>query len=365
MSTSSFRICQNCNIENESPFQYCPNCGQKNTDGKITFSELWSEFQDAVLNIDSRTWLTFKSLFIPGRLTLEYFSGKHRSYVHPLRLLIVTSILVVIAMSFQDFQSATNHQYDIKERMLKNYERQRLFRILANITEDTNAIFPEQHTEIITDTILTTFNDSLRSLLFNSGNKIADRYGDRYGDTIDLNHYVGPGGEKTEKISKHDFLNMDEDQLAAVYKKEVGIIERLIFKQKAKFIKDESQLFAAIVGHTTWAFLLMMPCLALVLYFLYVRHSYFYIEHLIFTFHLQSFLFLVLAILIAGMNVFPWWIFLACMAIMLIYLFMSMWKVYRQSIGKTVLKFLLLSISYCGLFTLILFGTLIVSFLLI
>ena len=106
MNTSSSKICQNCNTENESPFQYCPSCGQKNTDGKITFSELWSEFKDAVFNIDSRSWRTFKNLFIPGKLTLEYFSGKHRGYVHPLRLLIVTSVLLIIAMSFQDLQSA-------------------------------------------------------------------------------------------------------------------------------------------------------------------------------------------------------------------------------------------------------------------
>jgi hypothetical protein len=116
MSTTTSNICQNCNTKNESPFKYCSICGQKNTDGKITFSELWVEFQDAVLNIESRTWRTIKHLFKPGKLTLEYFSGKHRQYVHPLRLLIVSSVLVIIAMSFQDFQSATNHGYNVKER---------------------------------------------------------------------------------------------------------------------------------------------------------------------------------------------------------------------------------------------------------
>ena len=153
--------------------------------------------------------------------------------------------------------------------------------------------------------------------------------------------------------------------MVAIYKKGAGIFERFIFKQKIKLIKDESQIFAGMVGHTTWAILLMMPCLALVLYFLYIRHSYFYIEHLIFAFHFQSFSFLVLAILIAGMNIFPWWIFLPFLAIIWIYLFMSMWKVYQQSIDKTVLKFLLLSISYGGLFILILIGTIFMSLFLL
>ncbi|MDF1699366.1 MAG: DUF3667 domain-containing protein [Saprospiraceae bacterium] len=364
MRTPSSKTCLNCTFENESPFQYCPNCGQKNTDGKITFSELWSEFQDAVFNIESRTWRTFKSLFIPGRLTIEYFSGKHRRYVHPLRLFLVTSIVLIIAMTFQDFQSATNNRYDINKRILKNYERQHLYGILKDITANTNAIFPEQQTKIITDTILTSFHDSMLVLLNRNPNPFANRYGDRYGENIDINHYAGSGSESTEWVSKYDFLHKNEDELADIYKKDAGILERLIFKQKVKFIKNESQLFAKLVGQTTWSILLMMPCLALVLYFLYIRHNYFYIEHLIFTFHLQSFSLLVLAVLIVGMNIFPWWIFLTFLAIIWIYLFISMKKVYRQGVGKTILKFLLLSISFLGLFVLILFGTVFISFLL-
>ena len=212
---------------------------------------------------------------------------------------------------------------------------------------------------------MTTLVDSMQILLFESSNEAANRWGDRYGDTINLNDYLSSGGEKPEYISKRDFLYMEEEELVAVYKKEAGILERHFFKQKVKFIKDESQLFAALVGHTTWAILLMMPCLALVLYFLYFRHHYFYIEHLTFAFHLQSFSFIVLTILIAGMNIFPWWLFIPFLAIIWIYLFFSMWKVYGQGIGKTVLKFLLLSISYGGLFVLILIGTIFMSLFLL
>jgi len=357
MSSTPPNFCQNCNSKSELPFNFCPNCGQKNTDGKITFSELWSEFKDSVLNIDSRTWRTLKNLFIPGKLTLEYFSGKHRQYVPPLRLLLISSVLVIIAMSFQDFQSATNHRYNIKERILKNYERTRLYRTMEGIVDGTNIIFPEPQTEIITDTILSAFEDSLLVLLY------ADGY--RYMDSIDLNRYATLGTEKIEKISKYDFLNKTENELVAIYKKDAGSLERLVFKQKAKYIKDESQLSAAIIGHATWAVLLMMPCLALILYFLNFRHDYYYIEHLIFAFHIHAFSFLVLTVLITGMNIFPWWILLMLMLIIWIYVFISMRRVYRQSVWKTLFKFLVLGIAYIGLFILFLFGTLILTFFLL
>ncbi|MEM6738138.1 MAG: DUF3667 domain-containing protein [Bacteroidota bacterium] len=365
MNSYTSKICHNCGFESESPFQYCPNCGQKNTDGKITLSALWAEFKDAVFNIESRTWRTLKNLFIPGRLTVEYFSGRHRQYLHPLRLLLATSVLFIIAMSFQEFQSATNHSYNVKDRILKNYERQRLYRVLVSITDSTHKIFPQQQTQIITDTILTALNDSLRNLLFESGNKFANKYGDKYGDSIDVNHYASFGSKGIERISKRDFLNMDEEELAAVYKKEASILDRLILKQKVKLIKDESKLSAALIGHSTWAFLLMMPCLALVLYLLYIRRRYFYVEHLIFAFHFQAFSFIVLTFLIAGIDIFPRWIFLMFGAITWVYLFISMLQVYKQSRVKTLLKSLLFSISYGGLFVLLLIGTIFISFILL
>lgn len=357
MNTTPSNVCQNCNAKNELPFKYCKHCGQKNTDGKITFAELWTEFQDAVFNIESRTWRTLKHLFIPGKLTLEYFAGKHRKYVHPLRLLIVTSFLLIIAMSFQDFQSTTNHTYDIKERIVKNYERQRIYRMVKSISDSTQVIFPDTQTTLITDTIISSLRDSLISML--------TKHGDRYGDSINLSYYVSMGSEADEKISKRDFLTKDEAELVALYKQDAKLMDRLIFKQKIKLINDESQIFSALIGHITWAVLLMMPCLALVLYLLNIRHGYYYIEHLIFAFHIHAFLFIVLAILIGGLNLFPYWIFYLCIPIILLYTLVSMWKVYQQSFGKIVFKFLILGLSYTGIFVLFLVGNIFLSFLLL
>ncbi len=357
MDKSPTHRCLNCGSGFEYNFEYCPSCGQKNTDGKITFRELWIEFQDAIFNIDSQTWKTFINIFVPGKLTLEYFAGKHRQYVHPLRLLIVTSLLTIFALSFQDVQSSTNHPYVIKDRILENYERQRVNRILKNIVHNTNTAFPEQKTEVITDTILNVFHDSLYSLLH--------KYGDKYGDYIDLNTYVNFGGEDSEIISKHDFLTKTEDELVKKYKKDAGVLERLFFRQKIKYIKDESQLTSGMMGRITWAIMLMMPCVALVFYFLYIRRRFYFIENLIFTFHLHAFFFIVATILILGWFIFPTWVYYLSTVLIQMFLFISMWKVYGQSIFKTLLKLIILNISYLILFILFFTGTSLISFLLL
>jgi len=358
MKEPSGYVCLNCDSNFEDDFQYCPNCGQKNTDGKITFTELWAEFQDAIFNIESRTWRTLKAIFVPGKLTLEYFAGKHRRYVHPVRLLIITSVLTIVALSFQDVQSYTNHKFVIKDKIKENYERQRVYRIMAKIIDSTHNIYPDAHAKAVTDTAMSVFEDSINNLLY--------RYGDTYGDSVDLNYYIPIGSSGIgENISKRDFLTMTEDELVKKYKKDAGLFQKLVFRQKAKYVNDETQLASAVVGRFTLGILSMMPFVALVLYFLYRRRQFYYIENLIFSFHFHAFSFIILTSYVLIWDVFPEWMFYIPIFIIEVYLFISMKRVYRQGIPKTVLKFVLLNISYIVLLWLFVLGTFLVSFFLL
>lgn len=347
--------CRNCFQTQKEAFDFCPNCGQKNTDGKITFGEIRTEFMDAVFNIESRTWQTLKALFVPGKLTLEYFEGRHRSYVHPLRLLLVTSLLVILAMSFHDVQSYTNHSFVIKDELLKSYEHQRVTKILRNAKKLTNREFSDSTSIQATDTLMRIYYDSLRQL--------RHRFSGRYRDSVDLSHYLDFYGDARDMVSKHDFFTMSEEELTNHYQIK-GAFNRMLFQQKAKYIKDESVLATSMLGLTTWAILLMMPCLAMILYLLYIKHPYYYIEHLIFSFHTHSFSFIIIAIMIAGWFSFPGWLLWLLTLIMAIYLYLALLRVYKQKKGKTFMKFIVLNLIYLFLFIFFLFGTFLVSLLL-
>jgi len=109
----------------------------------------------------------------------------------------------------------------------------------------------------------------------------------------------------------------------------------------------------------------MLPFLSLILYLLYYRQNFYYVEHLIFAFHLQSFSFIVFAIAIIGMNTFPTWLILTLVGSVLVYLFASMRKVYGQHIGITSFKFLLFTILYFVLLIFMIILTMLTSFLLL
>ena len=85
--------CQNCGALLDRKFNYCPECGQENNDKNVSFGIIFKEFLDAFFALDSSFFRTFKPFILkPGFLTLEFVSGKRKSYANPVRLYLIISI---------------------------------------------------------------------------------------------------------------------------------------------------------------------------------------------------------------------------------------------------------------------------------
>ena len=94
-----FTHCLNCGHALSKDFKFCPNCGQHPTDGKIPFSHLFSEFFEGVFHLDGKLITTLRHVFIPGKLTQEFFKGKHKSYAAPFQLFLVLGGLYFVLIS--------------------------------------------------------------------------------------------------------------------------------------------------------------------------------------------------------------------------------------------------------------------------
>ncbi len=84
------KTCLNCGtfVENN----YCPKCGQENTESRQSFHHLFTHFVSDFLHYDSSFWKTTKYLFLsPAKLSLEYMNGRRKSYVNPFTLYIFIS----------------------------------------------------------------------------------------------------------------------------------------------------------------------------------------------------------------------------------------------------------------------------------
>lgn len=80
--------------------RYCVRCGEQALDpSKLTLRYFLSHtVVHEVFNVDGKIWRTLTFLlFRPGLLALEYAAGRRRPYVNPMRVMLVTIILYVLA----------------------------------------------------------------------------------------------------------------------------------------------------------------------------------------------------------------------------------------------------------------------------
>ena len=74
--------------------RYCHACGERaaRPEDESLAAFLRDQFHE-VTSADGRLWRTFRALFVPGRLTTEYFAGRRGVYVRPVRIFLVLNVL--------------------------------------------------------------------------------------------------------------------------------------------------------------------------------------------------------------------------------------------------------------------------------
>ena len=184
----------------------------------------------------------------------------------------------------------------------------------------------------------------------------------------------GDEGVKDFSVSRRDIAHLSTDSLMTKYGHDKNYIERLIMRQNLRFQRSGESYVGFLFSKLVWTMLLLMPLLALILKLLYIRRGYYYVEHLIFSFHLHAFTFVLLSFVIVATQsgiLKPFgedmansigrifWI-IAGIGIPL-YLFKSIRRVYGQSRRKTLLKFSILNFLYLILFILAISLTFVVT----
>ncbi len=274
-------------------------------------------------------------IFIPGKLTVEYFKGKHKRYFHPVRFFIVTALFLIAAMGLLLKEGA--FAFNVQKKALQQVRGEKFMADVESISKQTLDKFPDNIAlKPAFDTLYKNLKDKTTTNI----------------DSVNMNSFVMVGAfdNLDFKISNKDFLNLSAEELLGKYKVD-GVINRLVFKQKIKLFKDEKNFGPFVLGNSLWIILLMMPVLALVLKIVYTRHDYYYVEHLVFSFHTHAFAFILFAIIGFIIHLYGLvWTIAIGFGIMTIYLYNALLKVYRQGKFKTFLKLLLANAIYFFLF---------------
>ena len=320
--------CLNCSTKLDGFTKYCPHCGQSAHDGKLPLFQIFREFFSEQLNLDGRLPASLRAFLTPGRLSVEYFAGKRKQHVNPFRLFLLIIILALAALELTGIDLEEVSDVDV-----------------AWYTGKKDALQVLDSLSVILDNRLVgTQYDSIRdSIRMDLQNQLRIE-----SDSVSINENLVLLWEKRPlKVSVWDFNNLSPEDLLDKYHVK-GLFNRLILHQEIKLIQSPKSLVSYVVSNIPWIILGFLPFIALILKVLYIRRNRFYVEHLVFSLDIHS-AFLIGIILLSIVNfIVPafeisiLWLVLFYM----IYITLAMRRFYGQSWTKTILKFIIIVITY-------------------
>ncbi len=342
----SEKHCRNCNQVMPIKAKYCLDCGQKYTTGKVSLWQFIVDLSDAIFDIDSKTIRSIKGLFIPGRLTTEYFKGRHVDFVKPLRLFIFWGIVAFALLAYRSekFFNLPSAQKSIDAAYSLRYN--------AHLDTVSAQLRKEMRWNRNNDRLL----DSIFARM--SVNTL---------DSFELGYFnLTKSGDPFEplKLSTANVYLDDPDKVLD----QLGINDfssRFQLKQIIRMTRDPDNFIQFIIGKLTWMVLLTLVMFALVLKIIYIRNKRYYVEHLVFSLHCHTFLLVMAALgLLIYDNVSPAWVLSLTQIAIILYFFLAMKGYYGQSWGKTLAKMIILFFSYIFMASMALVITLFIGALL-
>ena len=169
-----------------------------------------------------------------------------------------------------------------------------------------------------------------------------------------INYDFGKGESKIEKFAafakKHPNSKIDVALDSLGYNK--NFTNRFLYTKAVNLYsfseseESRAQFINQLLSSGSIALFILLPIFTLFLKLFYIRKKYTYVAHLIFVFHIQTLFFILFSIFyilkIVGANP-QLWIFTI---LFLLYLFIALKQFYQQGYFKTIVKFLLLNLSY-------------------
>lgn len=313
--------CLNCSQPLDTSELFCHHCGQMNSTKRLSFEDFFEEFFSGYFAYDSRFSRTLRALlFKPGKISKDYIEGKRQRYANPYKFYLSVSIIFFIlwGMTF-DFGAADN------------------VNMKAGLTEKA-----VDRDSVTTYMVMDLLNEDLRNKTI-EGVHIPEAHLDTLG-------FWQSSREKAEIFAKYYSVTENVDPTTALLSLEYkdSFYNSWLYEKVTDAMHFDSDVFMSyLLGKLPFIIFFFLPLFAVFIWLLYARRPYTYMEHLVFTFHNQTVLFVLFGIgrLFDYFADSSWGMVLAGVGF-LFYLYKAMRHFYRQGSVKTFLKFLILNVLF-------------------
>lgn len=354
-------VCSNCH--QPVPGRFCANCGQEDRTFLLSLGELAYDFIGDLFNFDSRFFRTLRPLVArPGWLTIEYVRGRRQHYLPPVRMYIFISLIFFFVVALiADGQFGTGFKTAAPDEAGSG----------AAARNGLDDLTPEERAEAERG-----IREAEKALGLPAGSLPVippaqeEAPTDAPAGEDDAPADASSAAAGTDPEPSGPTVSIEDGNLSVAGLGSETLEDRL--ERGALTVKRNPQAFAqAVLQQIPSALFVFLPLIALVLKLLYIGTGRYYVEHLIFTLHYHSAVFVLLLLwLLFGELQAAWraldplsgWIAAALWLYLPYYLYRSLRAVYGQGRFVTVVKFTLLlfaySIAVVALFVLTLLYTL-------
>lgn len=326
MTPAGVRTCPNCGRDRLESF--CAHCGQSDRDYARALRSVAGEFVRETFEVDSRLFRTLKLLmFRPGSLTREFSRNRRAGFVSPVRLYIFSSFVFFLLLSLLG---------DIGEAGVRNLTDESVERSLTE--EDRADAAPEDQA----DAAEQDSADAVAQLptqeqlaAFRAGLPPEQR---RKADDI----LARPEGN----VGKQILLGVARDGGVA----EAAWVGRFLLLSGIDIVHDPSIIPRRFLANMPIAMFLLLPFLGLILAVFHFRKKRFYVEHLVFAIHVQTFTFLIYSVALLLPESGPgYWVRVGCVLAPYPYFVIALRRYYENgwvlSVAKSVGMYVLYSMA--------------------
>ncbi len=324
--------CLNCSHPLDRSDVYCPNCSQLNSKKQLSAIDFFAEFLSSILVYDSRLRNTLKDLlFRPGVITRNYVKGQRLKYANPFRFFLSVSIIYFLLEGFVGFIKPAENDNQLGLNLKPANE--------AAI----DSLFADQPPEIFSSN---SSGDTVKAKQLGLPLYFSEK-------DLDTLPFLENFGKRGSLYMAYYYRTKTESPSAALD----SLGHRNTFNHRwlysraitwHKIMHNPNAFVNYITSKIPFFLFFFTPFYALFFWLFYSRKKYNYIEHVIFIFHIFSFMFLTMVIfripeLIFGVDFFQTILF---MLLGPLYYYLALRKFYGQGKWRTLFKFVFLSIIF-------------------
>src|SRR5438045_2920755 len=267
--------CENCGAPMAGPF--CAQCGQAAIDYRRSLRHIIVDVLDSFLNWDSKFFATIGWLIArPWHLTNQFLAGRRVRYVHPLRLYLLVSILFFFVVNYwaksihaDPSKLSADDRADIAAELNDPDIPPAVKARIRGALDAKGRTQPEAQTSPSPETAVTPQPSVIASPPPSAASPSPS------GEFGPLVQFDKPPSDPFEKW-----------------------LEQRAKEKMGEHGSKMALFIATLFNNLPYMMLCCIPLFALVLKVLYVRKRIFYIDHLVYAMHINSFAYLAVMLIV-------------------------------------------------------------------